>query len=159
MPKATAPPPQKGASNQNIHRRVHAWDIHVKVQTYGAKQAFNSLSMQLRFVCSWGSYRYLHTSWTCSTKRLSQYGGKWTCIFVFFALCSPTAQSPNMVTFAWSWTLSDTFPLHEDAPQNHLWSGWAVVVVSKVAFLCFLPDVHQLLSHLLWSVLHDLWLF
>ena len=38
-------------------------------------------------------------------------------------------------------------------------SSWAVVVVSKLAFLCFLPDVHQLLSHLLWSILHCFCMF
>ena len=54
--------------------------------------------------------------------------------FVFFALCSPSAQSLTMVLFAWSWTHLDTFTLCKAAQQNGLWFGWAVVEVSQ--FLC-----------------------
>ena len=73
------------------------------------------------------SIGYLHTLWKRSTKpftkRLSRCGGKWTFIFVFFALCWPFAQSLNTVRFAWSWTRSDTFTPREDAPQNRLRNG------------------------------------
>ena len=42
-----------------------------------------------------------------------------------------------MVRFAWSWTLSDTFTLREDAPQNRLWNGSAVVEVTEFVFRAF----------------------
>ena len=47
------------------------------------------------------------------------------------------AQSLTIVQFAWSWTHSDTFTRCEDAPQNHLWNGWAVVEVSEFLFRVF----------------------
>ena len=43
--------------------------------------------------------------------------------------------------------------LREDAPQNRLRNGYAIV---KVSPLVFLPDAHHLLSHLIQSVFHDL---
>ena len=43
-----------------------------------------------------------------------------------------------MVRFSWSWTLSDTLTLHEDAPQNRLRNGYAVVKVSLLVFRLFL---------------------
>ena len=42
------------------------------------------------------------------------------------------------------------------APQNHLRNGYAIVKVSPLVFHVFLPDAHHLLSHLIWSVFHDL---
>ena len=57
--------------------------------------------------------------------------------FVFFALCSPPAQSLTMVHFAWSWTCSDTSTLRQDASQNRLWNGWAIVEVSEFVFRVF----------------------
>ena len=103
------------------------------------------------------SFGYLRTSLRCSTepfiKRLSHCRGKWTFIFVFFALCSPTAQSRTMVCFAWSWTHSNTFRLREDAPQNRSQNGLAVEEVSELVVSCFLPYSHQLLSHVVWSIL------
>ena len=75
---------------------------------------------------------------------------------VFFALCSPSAQSLNMVRFSWSWTRSDTSTLREDAPQNRLQNGYAIVKVSPLVFHVFLFDAYHLLSHLIWSVFYDL---
>ena len=46
--------------------------------------------------------------------------------------------------------------LCEDAPQNHLRNGYAIVKVSPLVFHVFLPDAHHLLSHLIWSVFYDL---
>ena len=46
--------------------------------------------------------------------------------------------------------------LHEDAPQNRLQNGYAIVKVSPLVFHVFLHDAHHLLSHLIWSVFHDL---
>ena len=87
-------------------------------------------------------FGYLHTPWRCSTKpftkRFSRCAGKSTCISCFFALCSLSAQSLNMVHVSWSWTRSDTFTLHEDAPQNRLRNGYAVVKVSLLVFRLFL---------------------
>ena len=105
-----------------------------------------------------GSFRYLQTPWTCSTKPftkgLSRCGGKWTFIFVFFALCSPFAQSLNMVCFAWSWTHSDTFTPCEDASQNRLPNGSAVVKVSPLVFRVFAlcsPSAQSLnIAHVAW---------
>ena len=103
-----------------------------------------------------GSFGYLHAPWRRSTKpfttRSRRCEGKSTCISCFFALCSPSAQSLNMVRFSWSWTRSDTFTLHEDAPQNRLQNGYAIVKVSPLVFHVFLPDAHHLLSHLIWSI-------
>ena len=103
------------------------------------------------------SVRYLRTSGRRSTepfiKRLSHCRGKWTFIFVFFALCSPTAQSRTMVCFVWPWTHSNTFRLREDAPQNRWQNGLALEEVSKLVVSCFLPYSRQLLSHVVWSVL------
>ena len=52
------------------------------------------------------SIGYLHTPWRHTTKpftkRLSRCRAKWTCIFAFSAICSPTAQSLPMIRFAWS---------------------------------------------------------
>ena len=139
---------------------------------------------------------------------LDCFGGMCICIFVFFAVCSPSSQTLTMVRFAWSLTCSDTFKLSEDAPQNRLQNGWAVVELSEfvigvfclmlticsvtyycpffmilgsfeyvhtlwkcstklftkrlghcggkwICISCFLPYAHHLLSHLLWSILHD----
>ena len=112
------------------------------------------------FRVSAGLFEYIHTPRTRSTKpfakRLSRCRDKWTCISVFFALCSPTAQTLTMVRFAWSWARSDTFLLRENAPQNRLRNGWAVVELSEVVFSHFLPYAHPLLSHLPSSVLCDL---
>ena len=87
------------------------------------------------------SFRYLQTSRTHSTKpfmkRLSGCGAKWTFIFIFFAICSPTAQSCTMVHFPWSWTRSDTFTLSEDAPQNCSWNSWTFVELSELLYSCF----------------------
>ena len=103
------------------------------------------------------SFGYLRTSWRRSTepftKRLSHCRGKWTFIFMFFALCSPTSQSHTMVCFAWSLTHLNTFRLREDAPQNHLWNSLAVEAVSELVVSCFLPYSHQPLSHVVWSIL------
>ena len=105
------------------------------------------------------SIGYFHTPWRRSTKpftkRLSHCRAKWTCIFAFSAICSPTAQSLTMIRFAWSWTRSDTFTLCEDTPQNRLRNGWAVVELSELVFSHFLPYAHPLLSHLPWFVLRD----
>ena len=46
--------------------------------------------------------------------------------------------------------------LHEDAPKNRLQNGYAIVKVSPHVFHVFLPDAHHRLSHLIWSVFHDL---
>ena len=46
--------------------------------------------------------------------------------------------------------------LREDAPQNRSRNGYAVVKVSPLVFRVFLPYAHHLLSHLIWSVFHDL---
>ena len=87
------------------------------------------------------SIGYLHTPWRHSTKlfkkRSSCCRAKWTCIFVFSALCSPTAQTLTMVRFAWSWARSDTFLLRENAPQNRLRNCWAVVAVRKLLYSVF----------------------
>ena len=48
------------------------------------------------------------------------------------------------------------FRLREDAPQNCLRNGLAVEEVSELVVLCFLPYSHQLLSHVVWSVLHNI---
>ena len=90
------------------------------------------------------------------TKRLSRCRAKWTCIFAFSAICSPTPQSLPMVSFVWSWTRSDTVTLCEDAPQNHLQNGLAIAKLSELVFSSFLPYAHQLLSHVLWTVLCNL---
>ena len=96
------------------------------------------------------SIGYFHTPWRRSTKpftkRLSHCRAKWTCIFAFSAICSPTAQSLTMIRFAWSWTRSDTFTLCEDTPQNRLRNGWAVVELSELVFSHFLPYAHPLLT-------------
>ena len=88
------------------------------------------------------SFGYLHAPWRCSTKlftkRLSHCEGKSTCISCFFALCSSSAQSLTIAHFAWCWAQSDTFTLCEDAPQNHLPNGWAIVEVSSLVFHVFL---------------------
>ena len=93
------------------------------------------------FCVSVGSFEYLHTPRTRSTKpfakRLSRCRDKWTCISVFFALCSPTAQTLTMVRFAWSWARLDTFLLRENAPQNRLRNGWAVVAVRELLYSVF----------------------
>ena len=84
---------------------------------------------------------YLHTPRTRSTKpfakRLSRCRDKWTCIFMFSASCSPTAQTLTMVRFAWSWARSDTFLLRENAPQNRLRNCWAVVAVRELLYSVF----------------------
>ena len=88
------------------------------------------------------SFRYLYAPWRRSTKpftkRLSRCEGKSTCISCFFALCSPSAQSLTIAHFAWCWARSDTFTLCEDAPQNCLQNGSAVVEVSPLVFRVFL---------------------
>ena len=93
------------------------------------------------FRVSVGSFEYLHTPRTRSpklfAKLLSRCRDKWTCIFVFFALCSPTAQTLTRVRFAWSWARSDTFLLRENAPQNRLRNGWAVVAVRELLYSVF----------------------
>ena len=58
-----------------------------------------------------------------------------------------------MVCFVWSWTRSNTFRLCEDSPQNHSQNGLALEEVSELVVSCFLPYSHQLLSHVVWSVL------
>ena len=113
----------------------------------------------ISFCMLFGSFRYLQTPQTRSTKsftkRLSRCGGKCTFIFMFFGICSPTAQSCNMDPFPWSWTRSDTFTLPEDTPQNRLRNGWAVVEASELLCSCFLAYAHQLLSHLPRSILRN----
>ena len=108
----------------------------------------------------WDSFGYLTTPWRCSTKpftkRLSRCRVKWTCIFAFSAIYSPTAQSLPMIRFAWSWTRSDTLTLLEYAPQNRLQNGLAIAELSELVFSCFLPYAHQLLTHILWTVLCNL---
>ena len=92
---------------------------------------------------------YLHAPWRRSTKpftkHLSCCEGKSTCILCVFALCSPSAQSLTIAYFPWCWARSDTFTLHEDAPQNCLQNGWAVVEVSPLVFRGFLLMVSHLL--------------
>ena len=109
MPKATAPPSKKVASNQNIHRRVHAWDIHVK---FKPREQNRPLIL-------------------------------YQCNFVLYALGAHI----------------DTYIPLEHAPQNCLQNDWAIMEVSELVFSCFLPYAHQLLSHLIWSLLHDLGLY
>ena len=70
--------------------------------------------------------------------------------------CSPTAQSLPMICFAWSQTRSDTFTLREDAQQNCLRNSLAIAELSELVFSCFLPYAHQLLSHVLWTILCNL---
>ena len=62
----------------------------------------------------------------------------------------------HTISFACSWARLDTYRLPEHAPQNRLQNGWAVVEVSEHLFSYLLPYAHHLLSHLIWSVLHDL---
>ena len=121
-----------------------------------------SVTYYCPFCLMLGSVGYLHTPWRRSTKQftkqLSRCGGKSTCIscFLRLALCSPSAQSLNMVRFSWSWTRLATFTIREDAPQNRLRNGWAVVELSEPVFSHFLPYTHPLLSHFLWSILRVL---
>ena len=58
--------------------------------------------------------------------------------------------------FACPWACLYTSWRPEHAPQNHLQNGGAVLEVSELLFSYFLPYAHHLLSHLIWSVLHDL---
>ena len=87
-------------------------------------------------------FGYLHTPWRRSTepfmKQLSCCKSKSTCMSCFFALCSPSAQSLTIAHFAWCWAQLDTLTLCEDAPQNRLQNGWAVVEVSPLVFRVFL---------------------
>ena len=77
--------------------------------------------------------------------------------FVVFALCSPSAQLLTMVRFAWSLTRLDTFTLHEGAPQNRLWNGWAVVEVSEFVFhvFCLMLTICSVTYHGLFCMISD----
>ena len=109
------------------------------------------------FCVSMSLFWYIHPPWTRSTKpftkRLMPCPGMSVSIFEF---CSLTPQYLTMDRFMWAWAHSNTYTLYEHAPQNRLRNSWANVEISELLFLCFLPYAHQLLRHLLWSVLHDL---
>ena len=66
----------------------------------------------------------------------------------------------TMFHLVWSWSCSDTFTLCEDAPQNHLQNGWAVVEVSDLVYCAFIalcsPSAQSLtMVHVVWSWSHS----
>ena len=80
------------------------------------------------------------------------------------AACSSWARlSASLLTMfhlVWSWSCSDTFTLCEDAPQNHLQNGWAVVEVSDLVYCAFItlcsPSAQSLtMVHVVWSWSHS----
>ena len=71
-----------------------------------------------------------------------------------------------MVRFAWYLTRLDTFKVHENAPQNHLQNGWAIVELSEfvIGVFCLMLTICSVTYYGpfcvivdLFGYLHTLW--
>jgi len=106
-----------------------------------------------------GSFRYLHTTWTCSAKLfmkwLSSCGGMSIFSFNFLHLCWPTPQQLTVVRLVSSGPCSDTYTLPEHTPQNHSGNGWAFVEVKSLSIFDFSPFCSPTVQDLCGIFLHD----